>query len=201
MTSGQNFTIPVATAESDAMAVQFTLRWPKDKLQLVSANPVFSGCVIGTPNDSTITVLVTDPAGSLIPAGSTLLNLQFTALAAAGSEAEVQITSDVTPALAYDADLLQMNLNKIPGLISISGTTATSGLQGQPRTQLWPNPAGDRVFVKAAAGTSIEVTDALGRVLHSEKSEGEILEIPLKNLPSGLYQMKAGQENFRLIKK
>jgi hypothetical protein len=197
--SGQNFTIPVVTAESDAMALQFTLRWPKDKLQLVSATPALGGCVIGTPNDSTLTVLVTDPAGSLIPAGSTLLNLQFTAMAAAGSEVEVQITGDVTPALAYDSDLIQMNLNRVPGVISISGTTGISQVNSIKLVKLWPNPSHGSFYVKAGIGSQFDLQDALGRKVFSQKLDKELTEISLKGVSAGIYQVKVGTEVFRLV--
>jgi hypothetical protein len=197
--TGSNFSIPVSTAESDAMAVQFTLRWPKNKLQFVSASAVFNGCVLGQPTDSTLTVLATDPAGSLIPAGSTLLNMQFTALGAAGSEAEIQINSDVTPALAYDADLIQMNLNRVPGLVTVSGTTSVSAERFSSLVQLWPNPSRGSFYVKAGIGSQFDLQDALGRKVFSQKLDKELTEISLKGVSAGIYQVKVGTEVLRLV--
>jgi hypothetical protein len=94
-----------------------------------------------------------------------------------------------------------MNLNRVPGQINVSGTTTGVDAGLSSRIQFWPNPAGDRIFVKAEASVQADLVDALGKTILSEKMSAEISEISLKEIPAGLYQLKLGSKVFRLIRK
>ena len=65
----------------------------------------------------------------------------------------------------------------------------TSGIAGHEaeRPRIWPNPAADRVQVRAGAGTRWQVHDATGRVLAAGVSAAELLEIPVHQWAQGEY--------------
>ena len=71
---------------------------------------------------------------------------------------------------------------------------------GAKRVSVFPNPVSDRLFVQNASNTEGGVlTDNVGRVVQSFKVVPS--EIDLSGLATGIYCLKIGAENFKIVKK
>lgn len=66
---------------------------------------------------------------------------------------------------------------------------------------VFPNPAADRVLVKATQAMNVlEITDLQGRVVYRNAPEGLEAEVDLTDWPSGCYLLKAGVKDGVLFK-
>lgn len=71
---------------------------------------------------------------------------------------------------------------------------------GTKRVSIFPNPTSDRIFIQNASSTEGGVlTDNLGRTVESFKVVPS--EIDLSGLSAGIYVLKIGAENFKIVKK
>jgi hypothetical protein len=69
------------------------------------------------------------------------------------------------------------------------------------RITVFPNPAADRVLVKATQAMNVlELTDLQGRVVYRNAPEGLEAEVDLTDWPSGCYLLKAGVKDGVLFK-
>ena len=64
---------------------------------------------------------------------------------------------------------------------------------------LFPNPSTGLVNFSCSAGDRIRVTDALGRVVHEQLAEGNLTNMDLSALPSGIYLVQAGNATGSLL--
>ena len=68
---------------------------------------------------------------------------------------------------------------------------------------IYPNPAGNFVSIsvnKQFAGSSFSITDELGRVVMQGKLEGKTTTLNIEQLPQGLYMIRIGEQNQKVIK-
>jgi 1,4-alpha-glucan branching enzyme len=92
--------------------------------------------------------------------------------------------------------LRQVDINKDAKYTKIEAVKIQNGLKS---ISVYPNPATDRIFVQNASNTEGGVlTDHLGRVVQSYKIVPS--EINLSELATGLYFLKIGAENFKIVK-
>ena len=71
---------------------------------------------------------------------------------------------------------------------------------GSKTISVFPNPTSDRIFIQNAANTEGgTLTDNSGRVVQSFKIVPS--EINLEGLANGIYFLKIGSENFKIVKK
>ncbi len=90
------------------------------------------------------------------------------------------------------------------GAVSYSHTIVVE-MSGKAAAHLYPNPAGNTVVLhlKGAVGETIQVTDLSGRVVKTiaAVSPGvRSLSIDISDLVSGVYLVKVGSDNLRLVK-
>ena len=64
-----------------------------------------------------------------------------------------------------------------------------------------PNPVNDVLFITGKMGIgSVSVFDALGRKVLEETIEGKNGQVSVKHLPTGLYLLKSGASNLKILK-
>ncbi len=64
--------------------------------------------------------------------------------------------------------------------------------------QVFPNPASENLKVVALAGSfAVELIDATGKVVYQAKSKGVEADIPVENLPSGMYLIRLSGEQHQ----
>jgi len=77
-------------------------------------------------------------------------------------------------------------------------------LKAPPRLKLYPNPAADFITLSSPEiqEINLKVYDLRGQLMISRKLlRGNRWEIPVRDLPSGFYQVLAGGQSFRFIKR
>lgn len=73
--------------------------------------------------------------------------------------------------------------------------TRSSGVPGQP----YPNPGTDRFTLsEIQPGTTIQVFDAMGRCVHSQRSNGTMVEVDARDFQPGVYHIQLGSESTRI---
>jgi len=90
-----------------------------------------------------------------------LATVTFATLGGMGTQAQVTITSDLTPALAYDANLDRMELQIKEGLVRAGAVTTSVG--NAPNVlHVWPNPASGNLFISLPNASSFSIFTAVG---------------------------------------
>ena len=68
---------------------------------------------------------------------------------------------------------------------------------------VYPNPAGNFISISSneqLAGSSFSITDELGRVVMQGKLEGKTTTLNIEQLPQGLFMIRIGEQNQKIIK-
>ena len=93
--------------------------------------------------------------------------------------------------------LRQVDTNQDGKYTAIQSVSIKDGVK---QVSVFPNPVFDRLFVQNASNTEGGVlTDNLGRVVQSFKVVPS--EIDLSSLATGIYCLKIGADNFKIVKK
>jgi len=196
----RNYQLPVRTSISNTMAVQFTMKWPSNRLGYVGIENLAAGVTTARLNDSIVTVTAINPNGNMIPAGTTLFTLNLQPISSLQSDsALVTINSDVTPAIAYDSLLNEMSLEITPAIIPASGVLGNK-TKNLPTFQLFPNPATGKVTVKTNGIGTIQILDLVGKVVLTQPATG-IDELNISKLATGVYTVKVGNSTQKLVVK
>ncbi len=69
-------------------------------------------------------------------------------------------------------------------------STVNSSLDNSEGIRLWPNPANEILYCNIPDNlriTSLRITDMMGRVIQTQKTEGDITRVNLENYPPGVY--------------
>jgi len=78
-----------------------------------------------------------------------------------------------------------------PGTILFDVRALSSVIENEGnKVSVYPNPATDQLHVDFASSASVELCDAAGRAVLSQKAENDHLTFDLSNLPSGYYLCK-----------
>jgi choice-of-anchor B domain-containing protein len=67
--------------------------------------------------------------------------------------------------------------------------------------RVYPNPAGEHLFIEAKAGSSFQIIDPLGRIFHSGVISAQRQKVSLEGLARGLYWLKVDRVPILFIKK
>ncbi len=134
---------------------------------------------------------------------STLTNNQVTVYAKAGSTVIIYPGTITTFAFNYikeaGATMNNLSTNTITTTscsvitgptINCSVTAVTSVSQNETQTNVWPNPAHDKIYVSTEFGKdkSLSIINILGEVVYSQKVlKEEKQEISLSSFTSGIY--------------
>lgn len=81
--------------------------------------------------------------------------------------------------------------------LNVDGTTAVSDVEQASNIKMYPNPVEQVLFVEESKNSSKLIYNALGRIVISTTQSS----INVKDLPAGLYILKAGDEVISFIKK
>ncbi len=85
---------------------------------------------------------------------------------------------------------------------NVSLCTGLQNITGNNSISIYPNPTKNIFSVSGLKNSDeIEITNALGQLIYTAKTENEILEVDLSNSKSGLYFIKLITENGSVIKK
>lgn len=92
------------------------------------------------------------------------------------------------------------------GIITVQGTTAISENQQLSDISIYPNPATDRINIKAGSelpGTLYSITDQSGREVLNGKLDGVNTSLDISYLSKGFYFLKVGlksENTFKIVK-
>ena len=102
------------------------------------------------------------------------------------------------PGIAGQVETLkQVDFNQNSQFTSVQSVKIQNGSK---TIAVFPNPTSDRIFIQNALNTEGgTLTDNIGRVVQSFKIVPS--EINLEGLMNGIYFLKIGGENFKIVKK
>jgi 1,4-alpha-glucan branching enzyme len=93
--------------------------------------------------------------------------------------------------------LRQVDIN---GTEKFTAVQAVKIVNGAKTVSIYPNPTTDLVYIQNASTTETGIlTDNIGRIVQSFKTIPS--QLNLGELPSGIYFLKIGAENFKIVKK
>lgn len=204
---GQLLTVPLSVAATlpALAALQLTVTWNPAAVRLTTATPgaALPGLVFSTDDvaNGHLTLAWSDAAGGAraLAAGDVVLNLEFEALTAGVTT--VAVTSDVTPALAYDAVLDPLPLTLTDGTLSIGQPTGLAVNALLAKFSLYPNPAHDMVRVCGAAPHAVlQVCNALGRVVNATTTDSTgAAQLDVAYLTAGVYLVRVKTLTCHLV--
>jgi 1,4-alpha-glucan branching enzyme len=84
------------------------------------------------------------------------------------------------------------------GKEKLSNTLALEIGDGKKTVSVFPNPTTDKIYVQNASDTEGVLTDNVGRVIVQYSKIPQ--EISISHLASGIYFLKIGSENFKIVK-
>lgn len=180
-----------------AGAMQYSISWPTNLLQLVSV-PTGSNEILITgttlfneterSNGRLGVTWETDDlvSGTTVNDNTVILRFKFILIGANNTEAEINGTTTPLALKFLDVDLNEQPLKIESGTVSIRTST---GLEDhyQREVNIYPNPSGGNVSLTGAIESikMISVSDLSGKVLRAYK--GIVKDLDLSDLNSGLY--------------
>ena len=82
--------------------------------------------------------------------------------------------------------------------LTVDEATSSSAPVAEAALRAWPNPASDRLFVESDEAT-VELRDALGRIVRATRSNGGRSLLDLSGVPAGVYHVTAGALSERIV--
>jgi len=196
--AGERVTIPIAVdAPTSLVGYQMTLDAAHATIESVTAESSIAGDAdFALINSTTATVAWYNTAA--VDATGDILSVTLTARNGGYISEMITITDNVTPAVAYDAELEEMTLS-----LSFEGDRSIAGAEGFSLLQNTPNPFADMTtigFTLPQAGeATLVVTDLTGRVINQTTQSFDAgynsFDLDRKDLAnSGLYyyEVKSG---------
>jgi len=173
---GDEVRVDITTPDiSNLVGFQFTLDFDPTVLALQQVEPdLVPADFTATPGEGHITatwhsVVMLDPTIVGKDMYLRAFTLVFKAQKSGTLSDQVRMTSSVTPAEAYLRDLKQVATS-----LKYQPITVTPGKRLR-LLSLWPNPVQDRMtaafYLPESGPTTITLTDAAGRVLHTEQAD------------------------------
>jgi hypothetical protein len=79
-----------------------------------------------------------------------------------------------------------------------SGTTGTYDVELASKIKIYPNPSSDIITISNPIGDVIEIFDMTGRLIRSERVNGNTQTISLQGIPSGAYVVRMQEKTLRV---
>lgn len=205
----------------------FLYQWKKDGNDIAGANaPSYAASLSGVYKSvislASCSVTSQEKTISFTPLPATPVvsqsNLVLSSSASSGNQwkrngqniaGATEQTYTVTQSGIYTVVVSNQNCASAPSnAIAIDLTPNQDLLAGQIQWQLYPNPARDRMFLScdncAGGKYHFRVLDATGRSLKEftgSLQEGDIQELDIRYLPSGVYWIRSAEGSARFMKK
>ncbi|NJN26484.1 MAG: T9SS type A sorting domain-containing protein [Cyclobacteriaceae bacterium] len=189
--------IPVRTAVSHAiLGLQFTLEWNPDMMSYTKntggklhfyANEDFV-------EEGKLTIMWNSqhPSGETLDKNDILTSMQFERISKTLSADDITITSSLTPALAFDADMQSMKI------------TSKTVLANVPHAQditIYPNPVNDMLHISSTYDfTTYSILNIKGDVLNTGTRPIDNF-ISTNHLKKGVYVLQLTDKEHRIINK
>lgn len=85
------------------------------------------------------------------------------------------------------------------GILGIT-QTVTDSYQPTETTVAWPNPVQDMLHIPCQPGEQIKLYDAASQLIYQQQATGTPHLLPMKELPNGIYLLKAGKRSEKILK-
>lgn len=89
----------------------------------------------------------------------------------------------------------------LTGVAVLQSTQGIETATERNRVSLWPNPVSDRLTVEGACGSQASLYDMTGRRLGHWTVNVDRWQMPMADLPSGVYMLRIDGKAYRVIKR
>jgi len=165
-------------------------------VEMTPANPLLA---VPTGTTATPTICVnhipanTSVGGEVIPADMVVLGMNFGAICASGGK-------NIT---AWGLTLWRNAVYMLAGLQVPSTPVVISGVRPDimnANIRVYPNPAGDRVYINVERPTDIGIYSITGSLMMMQRVQSAGDPVDISNLPGGLYIVKGSDFALKLMK-
>jgi hypothetical protein len=100
-------------------------------------------------------------------------------------------------------NLYRLRMEDVDGIVTYSNVASTQLSVSQQSIRVYPTKFSDRLTIESEAevdGVLASITDQLGRVVLKTLISGRSVNLDVANLSTGVYQLRVGNQVFRILK-